>query len=123
MSDLEALPIFDAERLPIELEVYDQDLVRSLYEDFLGELEKLNAFLLNQQLIKANAAEQMATHCHRLKSSSIVIGAYRLSLQLLRIELISKRGEMPAREDIDDTFLLISKTAKAVEAAKAGLTD
>ena len=83
MSFHEAL-IFDSEQLPLALETREEDVLQDFYALFQQQLDELQAVLASATALcdRANV-RQLA---HKLKSSSLAVGAIRLGEALAALE-------------------------------------
>jgi HPt (histidine-containing phosphotransfer) domain-containing protein len=77
-------PVFDAEQLPMALESNEEDALREFYDLFLVQIEELvNVFGSPGISSQADTVRLLA---HKLKSSSLSVGAMRLGEQLAELE-------------------------------------
>jgi HPt (histidine-containing phosphotransfer) domain-containing protein len=76
--------VFDAEQLPMALESNEEDVLCEFYELFLVQIEELvNVFGSPGIATQADSVRLLA---HKLKSSSLSVGAMRLGEQLAELE-------------------------------------
>lgn len=77
-------PLFDPERLPLSLESREEDVLREFYELFLVQLAELqHAPMLTEPVRDWPSIRLLA---HKLKSSSLAVGAVRLGELLAALE-------------------------------------
>jgi len=99
----EDLPIFDAAILRQRLQVYDEAFLSEMYEAFLTQVADMKSVLVKLEKESITDYREVLSCCHRIKSSSLAVGALRLAdfLQLTE-DAINKHSP-----DISSYFFVI----------------
>lgn len=107
--------IFDTEQLPLALETREEDVLRDFYALFLQQLVELQKGLASVTALRDRGNVRLLAH--KLKSSSLVVGAIRLGEELAALEeacLSSADAEIDAL--IARVIETCSLTAVAIQA-------
>jgi len=76
--------IFDSEQLPLALEIREEEVLQDFYALFLQQLVELQMGLASATALRDRANVRLLAH--KLKSSSLAVGAIRLGEALAALE-------------------------------------
>jgi len=114
-------PIFNAEKLPEALGCHEDEVLREFYQLYLVQLAELqNSPVMTTPVRDGQTMRLLA---HKLKSSSLAVGATRLGDSLAQLEeLCQSSSTRLLEEQVMSVLLTAQHTAEAVHARLQALS-
>lgn len=105
--------MFDRHILPGSLEIEDPEILREIYEEYLGQIGEMQTTFSRAGAPMSNN-EEISMMAHRLKSSSLAVGAHQIAdcLKLLEVAARNQAAEFNAL--FTATRLLITPTRNEI---------